>query len=262
MATKAGVVQAVFPEGGLTRTGALQPAKLGLLSYMVSNFDPYGQRDIVFIPVGINYDRVLEDRVQLAAGKTAAGQPVRFKFSFGVFVRYNLRRLWQRINGTWHRYGYACVSFGRPISMKALLEPRALDLRGLPPEERHAEIEAIGLRLMTAVGAVVPVVPVPLVATAFLEAQGQPLTLFELKGRVFDLITTFEQAGAYVHVPRKDRDYAIDAGLRMLVERQLVVVKDDTFAAHADGVELLQYYANSLVHLRRGATSTMQAVAE
>ena len=31
MATKAGVVQAIFPEGGLTRDGALRPPKLGLL---------------------------------------------------------------------------------------------------------------------------------------------------------------------------------------------------------------------------------------
>ncbi|MFM9587499.1 1-acyl-sn-glycerol-3-phosphate acyltransferase, partial [Streptomyces caniscabiei] len=30
MATKAGVVQAVFPEGGLSRDGLLKPAKLGL----------------------------------------------------------------------------------------------------------------------------------------------------------------------------------------------------------------------------------------
>src|SRR6185295_10986619 len=34
MATQAGVVQAVFPEGGLTRDGAMRPFKLGLLSYM------------------------------------------------------------------------------------------------------------------------------------------------------------------------------------------------------------------------------------
>jgi len=40
--------------------GALRPPKLGLLSYMVSGFDPNGPRDIVFVPVGINYDRVLE----------------------------------------------------------------------------------------------------------------------------------------------------------------------------------------------------------
>jgi glycerol-3-phosphate O-acyltransferase len=71
-----------------------------------------------------------------------------------------------------------------------------------------------------------------------------------LKGRVFTLIAAFEQAGAYVHVPRKDRDYAIDMGLRMLVERQLIVLTDGTYVVHADGVDLLQYYANSLAHLR------------
>jgi glycerol-3-phosphate O-acyltransferase len=62
MATEAGVPQAVFPEGGLSRDGHLRPPKFGLLGYMVSGFDPNGAKDVVFIPVGINYDRVLEDR--------------------------------------------------------------------------------------------------------------------------------------------------------------------------------------------------------
>ena len=67
MATQAGVAQAVFPEGGLSRDGALRPPKLGLLSYMVSGFNPAADRDIVFIPVGVNYDRVLEDRILTAS---------------------------------------------------------------------------------------------------------------------------------------------------------------------------------------------------
>ena len=32
---------------------------------MVEAFDPASGRDLVFIPVGINYDRVLEDRTLL-----------------------------------------------------------------------------------------------------------------------------------------------------------------------------------------------------
>ena len=34
---------------------------------MVAGFDPNGTRDIVFVPVGINYDHVLEDEL-LTAG--------------------------------------------------------------------------------------------------------------------------------------------------------------------------------------------------
>ena len=62
MATAGGVTQAVFPEGGLSRDGKLRPPKLGILDYMIRAFDPAGERDIVFVPVGINYDRTFEDR--------------------------------------------------------------------------------------------------------------------------------------------------------------------------------------------------------
>src|SRR5436189_5587942 len=112
MATASGVTQAVFPEGGLTRDGRLRPPKLGLLSYMVSGFDPAGARDIVFVPVGINYDRVLEDRVLTAAASTPAGERPRFAFNPMVLTAWIGKGLWQRIRGRWHRYGYACVSFG------------------------------------------------------------------------------------------------------------------------------------------------------
>ena len=81
MATTSGVAQAVFPEGGLTRDGSLRPPKLGLLSYMVSGFDPNGPRDIVFVPVGLNYDRVLEDRILTAAAATPKGERPRFAFN-------------------------------------------------------------------------------------------------------------------------------------------------------------------------------------
>ena len=68
MATQAGVAQAVFPEGGLTLDGLVAPPKLGFLNYIVSGYQP-GGRDVVFVPVALNYDRVLEDRVLMAADK-------------------------------------------------------------------------------------------------------------------------------------------------------------------------------------------------
>src|SRR6266536_379461 len=75
MATQAGVTQAVFPEGGLSRDGRLRPPRLGILDYMVRAFDPEGGHDIAFVPVGINYDRVLEDRSFLVELDQAARKP-------------------------------------------------------------------------------------------------------------------------------------------------------------------------------------------
>lgn len=249
MATKAGVVQAVFPEGGLSRDGTLRPPKLGLLSYMVAGFDPAGPRDVVFIPVGLNYDRVLEDRVLTAAAATPAGETPRFRFSPGVLAGYLVKSIGLALRGRWHRNGYACVSFGTPLSLRAHLARRGIDLRTLRPELRAAEIDLIGRKLLDAVGAVVPALPVSLVARALVEADGRLLTSFELKGRVFALISDLEARGHYVHVPRHDRDYAINVGLRMLEMRHVVLAEDDAYRANPADIAVLHYYANSIAHL-------------
>ncbi|MCP3951257.1 MAG: hypothetical protein GY697_03435 [Desulfobacterales bacterium] len=51
----------------MSKDGRLQPPKLGLVDYMLRDFNREKDRDIVFIPVGINYDRTLEDRSLLRA---------------------------------------------------------------------------------------------------------------------------------------------------------------------------------------------------
>jgi glycerol-3-phosphate O-acyltransferase len=261
MATKAGVVQAIFPEGGLSQDGALRPPKFGLLSYMVAGFDPQGPRDVVFIPVGLNYDRVLEDRVLTSAAKNAQSGAPRFRFDPFVFTGFIFKNLWLLIRGNWHRYGYACVSFGQPVSLKNHLVTRNIDLRILSAAARHAEIEILGAHLMAAVGRVIPALPVSLVATVLvaahdeqkagtpIEAQPQSLTLFELKGRVAALISHLEQTGAHVHIPRRDRDYAIEVGLRMLRKRYLLLTEQDSYRANPGEIHLLRYYAQAIAHL-------------
>jgi glycerol-3-phosphate O-acyltransferase len=252
MATASGVAQALFPEGGLTRDGALRPPKLGILSYMVAGFDPQGPRDVVFVPVGLNYDRVLEDRVQLAATATPQGERPRFAFNPLVLARFLLRSLWLRLRGRWYRYGYACVGFGRPVSLRDYLRERAVDLRALPAERRHAEIERLGLRLMREVGRVVPVLPVSLAATAVLAAGERGLSGLELKGAVYDLMQRLAAAGAHVHLPRQDQEYAVEVGLRMLRLRRMVLLADGLYRANPDERPLLAYYANAIAHLLRG----------
>jgi glycerol-3-phosphate O-acyltransferase len=58
-----------------------------------------------------------------------------------------------------------------------------------------------------------------------------------------------ERRGAHVYVPRKDREYAITVGLRMLTLRHLVEEKDGLLAAKLEELPLLRYYANSIEHL-------------
>ena len=258
MATASGVAQALFPEGGLTRDGALRPPKLGILSYMVSGFDPQGPRDVVFVPVGLNYDRVLEDRIQLAAATTPQGERPRFAFNPLVLARFLARGLWLRLRGRWHRYGYACVGFGRPLSLRAYLRDHAIDLRALSAEQRHNEIEHLGRRLMHEVGAVVPALPVSLVATAVLTAGDAGLSGLELKGAVYGLMRGLAGSGAHVYIPRHDQEYAVEVGLRMLLLRRMVLLQDGVYRANPEERPLLAYYANAIAHLGAGTAATQR----
>lgn len=248
MAVAGGLAQAVFPEGGLTRDGKLQPPRFGLIGYMVAGFDAMAARDAVFVPVGINYDRVLEDRLQLGTLAKKQGAQPRHRFNFVVLLKAFVAHIALRLRGRWYRFGYACVSFGTPLSLRQYVKERGIDFRVLDQEARFAETERLAKVLMQRVGAVVPALPVSLVATALREADG-PLSMLELKSRVLAITQRLAASAAHVHIPRGDQDYAIEVGLRMLRLRHLVAEVDGLYRVNADELPLLDYYANSISHL-------------
>jgi glycerol-3-phosphate O-acyltransferase len=246
MATEAGVPQAVFPEGGLSRDGRLGEPRLGVLDYMMRGFRIDGERDLVFVPLGLNYDRVLEDRTLLASldGKKA-GRLRTVSGTFG-FVLHNLLLM---VRSEWRRFGYACVNFGSPLSMREYCRTRNLDFQKLTGEPRRQAMATLGTELMQAVGRVVPVVPVALMASVFRAHPEGAFSELELKAEVERLLERLQAAGARVYVPRGDLDYALTVGLRMLRLRHLVVEKDGVFSINPAEEALLGYYANSIAHL-------------
>ncbi len=248
MATEAGVPQAVFPEGGLTRDGRMREPKLGAIDYMMRGFRADGERDLVFVPLGINYDRVLEDRTLLRSADPEAGRRSKLGAlgtTFG-FVFHNLRLA---LRNRWYRFGYACVNFGAPVSMRDYCRARNLDFHRLTPEERKREMADLGRHLMDAVGRIVPVLPVPLIATIFARYGEKPISELELKVQVERLAEELRARGAHVYVPRRDFDYALNVGLRMLLLRRLIRERDGLYFAHSEELPLLRYYANSIAHL-------------
>ena len=117
LATEAGVTQAVYPEGGLTRDGRMREPKFGVLEYMLRGFSLDGDRDLVFVPLGLNYDRVLEDRTQLLAG--AAREKKSAVTASLNTLKFVFTQLGLALRSKWYRFGYACVNFGTPISTKS-----------------------------------------------------------------------------------------------------------------------------------------------
>ena len=248
-ATAGGVVQAVYPEGGLSRDGRMRAPRLGLISYMVSAFDPGGERDLVFVPVGINYDRVLEDRTLVRSASVGEGNRRRIFATTCGFVARNLGLMLRR---RWYRFGYACVNFAPPISMRAYAARHRVDFRALGSRERQAALERLGADLQHAIAATIPVLPVSVVATVFVRRPGQEMSELEVKAHAWSLMEALAERGAYVHVPRSDHDYAITVGLRMLVLRRFVEESDGLHRACTQELDMLHYYANSIAHYLEG----------
>jgi glycerol-3-phosphate O-acyltransferase len=251
MATEAGVAQAIFPEGGLSRDGAIHPPKLGILNYIVSGFSPTEGRDVVFIPVGLNYDRVLEDRVLLSMGRKE-------RASFWAKVRGGVRvvvnHLLLRLTGRFRRFGYASVSFGTPISLRGFL-------KGQDDVSHEALTKNLGRSLMQNVARAVPVMPVPVVA-AVLEPQiDKKIGREELHRESMAKLDWLIRKGASLQFTREEMDGAIAEGIRHLMYRGILEQGGDDGPLHVDPEQrdLVHFYANSIAHLGQAAKAVKPA---
>ncbi|MDA5095260.1 1-acyl-sn-glycerol-3-phosphate acyltransferase [Aliiroseovarius sp. KMU-50] len=238
MATEGGVTQAMFPEGGLSLTGEVGAPKMGLLSYIIDGFDPETNRDVVFLPVAMNYDRVLEDRVLVAANVKGVRK---FGLRFKYVAHHVGTHLWQRITRRFHRFGYASVSFGSPVSLKSFMS-----------ENDKKVPERLAQDLMGRIRAVVPVLPVPVVAAVMLEKDSHSRD--EVADRFQTLVAGMEAHGAHVHMPRNDLDYAVEVGLRLLAMRKLIVEEGGRYRVNTSDRAILAFYANSIAHLSEAIT--------
>ncbi len=238
------------------------------------------------MPVGINYDRVLEDEALLAELRGRANPPTRAEKLRGA-----LRLLWvvpSRVvinvlrvaTGRLQRNGYVAVAFGEPIRLRDL--PQAQGLAALTDDARRAIAKEVAGTLMERIARTIPATPVPLLSRAALELKCDA-TLSELAARVRELRATLEERGARTALGRefdpqraaradlredldRNRDLArletdllcseeaeqiVRLGLeRLLQRRALSLAKGRVrLGDHPYARDLLEYYARSLVLL-------------
>ncbi len=237
MATAEGATQAIFPEGGLSLDGRVGAARMGLLSYIASAWVP-GGRDVVFVPVGLAYDRVLEDRILTDAA--AAGRR-RFRGKPLAIAAFVGRVLWRKLRGSFKGFGTAAAAFGPPLSLAAFFDGR--------PDR---PVEDLGAALMAEIERVVPVLPVPLVAAA--AVQGGVADRAELDRRVAALAEALAAAGAVLKLPPQGLAQATSEGLAPLVKRGLL---SEELQVTAGSAALVNFYAAPVLQrLAAGSAAT------
>ena len=247
--TRNGVTQGIFPEGGLSRDGKLRPPKLGLLDYICRTLtDPAFDRDIWFVPVALNYDRVLEDRSLIRELIHNGDRPSRL-VQLGTVVSYLVSNTVRLLTGRLKRYGRVAVNFGTPLSLRAWLKTAPSEVLSLPREARLPELERLAREMLVRIGAIIPVTPVPLAAAALL-SFGQTVIqknallerMDQLRDRLLEVNGKVVRGGARI-------GEVWDRAWRMLRMRRLVVADGDTLVVLPRGRPLLDFYANSIAHL-------------
>ena len=252
--TRNSVTQGVFPEGGLTRDGALRPGKIGLLDYALGVARDAAVRQRMYVvPVGINYDRVIEDRSLLRELETRGERPVASRWTqlheVSRFLLWNAGRM---LTGRWKRYGRAAVTIGTPISVHAWLS--RLDREGVPlfetsRAERLPRVQAFCDDVLQRIGAIIPVTPVPLACAALQSFDADFVTRAQLLERMEAMRDVLLELNG--RVLRADRDIAdtFERAYRMLRMRRMVARTGDGYLILPKGRALIAYYANSIVHL-------------
>jgi glycerol-3-phosphate O-acyltransferase len=249
MATEEGVCQAVFPEGGLTRDGRLREPKLGILDYMLRSHDPDGARDVVFVPVGINYDRVLEDRTLVRMLDPEATRRSRW-FVLRTTLRFIGRNLWLMARSRWQRFGYAAVAFGTPLSYRAYCHEHAINPSWLEPEPRFIEIEKLARRLLGEIERHVPVLPIPLLCRTLVEAGEEGASEFDLRAAFYRTAEAAAAAGRFVVMPPSTREHTFSTALHMLRLRRLVAESEGRLRVDPAARDVVTFYANSVAPVR------------
>ena len=241
-ATEAGVTQAVFPEGGLSRDGLIGDPKLGILSYIVEGWKLDG-RDVVFVPIALNYDRVVEDRVLVAAGRSGRR---RFRASVPEGIHFPVRYIRRRIMGKVGRFGLAAVTFGHPVSLKALAGETPADL-----------VVTLAERLNNDIRAVVPVVTVPLILAAIAQLP-DGATVEDVASTMTSLRANVHRGAPVFALPSEDKD-GIKRELDILVLRQILACEGGRFSVVE--TDLVAFYANSIAqHLSADAAKAIPVI--
>lgn len=171
--TKRGHLQEFFIEGGRSRSGRMRTPKLGLLNVMVDACAKGLRRELLFIPVSISYENVVEER-SLAEENTGVK-----KRSESLRDLLSLHRVFRR------NYGEVVLQFGRPLSLSVMLK-RVMN-EGTSPERKpdtRTVVKELANALITRLRSQSSISLSGLICTALLSAPRYGLSIKELESRL------------------------------------------------------------------------------
>jgi glycerol-3-phosphate O-acyltransferase len=252
-----------FVEGGRSRTGRTLSPKAGLLAMTVESWLRAPVRPLVFVPVYIGYERLLEGDAYVAE---LSGRPKQKESLLGLLR--SLRRLREH-------FGRVHVNVGEPIPLGAFMAgrgvlpvprageaapgdrvagpsiaTRAAAAAAKADATRRAAIDALALEIVTRINDAVVVNPVNLVSVAMLGSPRHAMDAAQLV-RHLDLLRELLARAPYssrlVVSPLSGAEIVEQAERTGLLWR-IAHPLGDVLQVHGTQVALLAYFRNNVLH--------------
>ncbi|MCG6894407.1 MAG: 1-acyl-sn-glycerol-3-phosphate acyltransferase [Desulfobacteraceae bacterium] len=249
-----------FIEGGRSRTGKMILPKLGLLSTLLNAYKDGACEDMIFVPIYIGYDRVLEETAYLNEIEGKEKEPE------------NLKQMLKVHQFLSRRYGRIYVRFSDPISFTDLLDQMGARMEEMTAKEQSALCRNLGHRIINAINLVTVVTPHALVASAMLNIGRKRFSRDQMMEVIeFYLSYLLTQGAMLADTLLLEHGSAIDQVIetyeqRKFVERISLSVegeeREDLYTVNESKRPNLEYYKNNVVSFFVPAAFTALAILE
>jgi glycerol-3-phosphate O-acyltransferase len=248
-----------FIEGGRSRTGKLVLPKTGLVSILLDAYRQDVCRDLIFVPVYVGYDRLLEESAIL---KELEG------------IGKKQESLWELIRARKvlkKRHGRIYVQFAEPISLKALESRANPPLQAMEQTEFQAFGRNLSHRIINAINHISVVTAQALTASAILNYAKPRFSHEELMVYVDTYLHYLLSHKGRLSENIADPYHAVQNVLNMYEDRKFIARQkakgQDDAAADQEWYMVsetkrlnLEYYKNNCIHFFVPAAYTALAI--
>lgn len=234
-----------FIEGGRSRTGRLLDPRTGMLAITLSSYLRSSRRPIVFMPVYIGYERVLEGRTYLGELRGQAKKKESFFDLFRVLSALKLK------------FGEVTVNFGAPVALNDFLDQQQPDWREqsgtleAPPPWLAQATRQLARTLGASINAAADANPVNLVALVMLSTRRLALDEATLV-RALDTFTRLFRATPYspnvTFTIKSGREQVRHVESMGMIGRQSDALGEILYLDEPQAV-LMTWYRNNILHL-------------
>lgn len=245
-----GVSIEYFIEGGRSRTGRLLAPKAGMLAMTLRAYLRQSRKPVVFQPVYIGYEKLMEGKSYLAE---LSGRPKQKESLLGLLRAFGVLR---------HRYGKVVVNFGEPIHLEPILDGVDADWRNAladpasKPAWMGAAVDKLAWTIQTHINRAADVNPINLIALSMLATPKHAMAEADLLAQIDlyrDILLGIPFSDRITVTPMSPAEivaYGEKVGVLTRISHPL----GDVLEIDDEQAVLQSYYRNNVVHLFAAAS--------